>query len=363
MSSSQVSVVSCQNPQDNRQLTTDNCPSDTRLLTTENFVPSWFLRGPHLQTIWGRIARPRRLVTLRREVITTPDEDDLVLDHLDAPVHDTRYRFVLLHGLEGSSYSVYIQGLLAAIARAGFAATAMNFRSCARDPGSLSRMLPNRRPRLYHSGETTDFDFLVRTLRTREPHVALLACGASLGGNVLLKWLGENPRQTDVAAAATMSVPYDLAAGADHLERGAGPFYVARFLRTLTAKARSVVERFPEKRNVVDLDATRRARTFRQFDDAATGPLHGFTGAEDYYTRSSSIRFLDRIATPVLCVSAEDDPFLPRAVLERARELASTSVQFRVTAWGGHTGFIAGALPWRCEYWAEKFIVRWLLDR
>ncbi len=327
---------------------------------TINFSPAWFLPNPHLQTIWGRLARPRRLVNLRREVITTPDGDELVLDHLDAPVCDARARFVLMHGLEGSSYSVYMQGLLAAIARVGFAATAINFRSCARDPQHLGRMLLNRRPRFYHSGETGDFDFVVRTLRAREPEVALLACGASLGGNVLLKWLGQNPRQTDVAAAATMSVPYDLAAGSAHLERGLGRFYVAQFLRTLKPKARALVERFPETRTVIDLAAVLRARTFREFDDAATGPLHGFSGADDYYARSSSIRFLDRVATPALCISAEDDPFLPREALARARELASDAIELHITPRGGHTGFIGGALPWSCQYWAEELIVQWL---
>src|SRR5438045_253972 len=142
--SSQLAVGSWQKDAANRQL------------PTANFVPAWFLRNPHAQTVWGRIARPRQLVHLRREVLTTPDDDDLVLDHLDG---DPSIRFVLLHGLEGSSYSVYVQGLLAAIARRGASATAMNFRSCARDPNDLSRMLPNRQRRLYHSGETSDFDF------------------------------------------------------------------------------------------------------------------------------------------------------------------------------------------------------------
>ena len=287
------------------------------------------------------------MVTLRREVLVTPDDDDLVVDHLDG----AGKRFVLLHGLEGSSSSTYVQGLLAIIAARGFAATAMNFRSCARDPRNLARMLPNRQRRLYHSGETGDFDFLVRTLRAREPDVPLLACGVSLGGNVLLKWLGEHPGQTDVAAAATLSVPYDLAAGADHIAR----LYVARFLRTLKAKAL--------RRDGLDREAIRRARTFRQFDDAATAPLHGFRDADDYYQRSSSMRFLDKITVPTLCINAEDDPFLPRDVLARARAVASPAVEFQVTAGGGHTGFIAGAVPWRCEYWAEELMVRWLLER
>src|SRR5712672_1179343 len=155
----------------------------------KNFTPAWFLRGPHAQTIWGRLARPRRLVKLRRETLITPDGDELVLDHLDAPPHDERVRFVLLHGLEGSSNSVYMQGLLSVVARHGFAATAINFRSCARDPRDVSQMVPNRRPRFYHSGETMDLDFVVRTLAAREPGVRLVAAGASLGGNQLMKWL------------------------------------------------------------------------------------------------------------------------------------------------------------------------------
>src|SRR4029079_17249820 len=132
---------------------------------------------------------------------------ELVLDHLpgNAP------HFVLMHGLEGSSYSVYIQGLLAILARRGLSGTAINFRSCARDPENIFRMLPNRRPRFYHSGETSDFDFVIRMLHTRM-QTRLLAFGASLGGNALLKWLGEHPDQQLVSAAATISVPYDLGA-------------------------------------------------------------------------------------------------------------------------------------------------------
>ena len=106
------------------------------------FAPSFWLRNPHLQTIWGRVTRPRRLIPLRREVLTTPDDDDLIVDHLDG----SGIRFVLLHGLEGSSNSVYIQGLLSIIRRHGFAATVMNFRSCALD--SRGRPIMNRRPRL-----------------------------------------------------------------------------------------------------------------------------------------------------------------------------------------------------------------------
>ena len=332
-------------------------------MNLSTFTPAWFLRGPHAQTIWGRLARPRRLVKLRRETLTTPDGDELLLDHLDTLVRNDRFRFVLMHGLEGSSYSVYIQGLMAVIARHGFAATAINFRSCARDPKRVGTSIPNRRPRFYHSGDTGDFDFVIRTLSAREPNVQLLAAGASLGGNVVLKWLGEHPGQTDVAAAATFSVPYDLGAGSKHLEDGLiRRFYVNRFLATLKQKTKWLVAHFPEMRDRVDLKAVMCAKTFRDIDNAATAPIHGFRDADDYYARSSSIHYLGAITTPTLCLSAEDDPVLPAEVLKKAKAVASPSVEFHITECGGHTGFIAGAAPWRCEYWAEELIVGWLAE-
>ncbi len=322
-----------------------------------DFSPAWFLPGPHFQTIWGRIARPRRLVKLRREALSLPDGDELILDHLDGPKQGVH--FVMMHGLEGSSQSVYIQGVLSEVARHGYSATAMNFRSCARAPKSLFRMLPNRRPRFYHSGDTADFEFLVHTLHERMPGVTLVAFAASLGGNVLLKWLGEQPDQTLITAAATLSVPFDLGAGALYLEKTAtGRFYVSRFLRTLKAKVMR-----EDIAPLLDIERVRRTRTLLEFDDAATAPLHGFRDANEYYTRSSSIHFLGRIETPTLVVNAEDDPFVPPEALERARAAASPSIDFRTTPHGGHVGFVSGRAPWRCEYWAEELVVRWLLER
>ena len=325
---------------------------------TTDFAPAWFLPGPHFQTIWGRIARSRRLVSFRRESIETPDGDELVLDHVDAP-SPSPIHFVLMHGLEGSSYSVYMQGILGVIARHGYSATAINFRSCARDPRNMVTMLPNRRPRFYHSGDTGDFDFVVRTLAARNPQQRLAAFGGSLGGNVLLKWLGENPGQTLVAAAATLSVPYDLGEGARLLDRTAtGRLYVGHFLDTLKKK----VSR-PDTAPRLDLPRVLRARTFLEFDDSATAPLHGFTSADDYYTRSSCIHFVGRITTPTLALNAADDPFLPPAVLPRVKAAASDAVDFRTTPTGGHVGFISGDAPWRVQYWAEELVVRWLLDK
>jgi len=290
---------------------------------------------------------------MRREILPTPDGDDLIVDHLDG----SHFRYLLLHGLEGSSNSVYMQGLMRIIAGLGFAATAMNFRSCARDPKNLSRMLMNRTAWLYHSGDTRDLDFLVRSMPKDLPIVAM---GASLGGNVLLKWLGENPAQDIIKAAATMSVPYDLSAGARALSIGAGRFYTAQFFQTMKRKTVSVVQRFGVK---LDVPGAMRARTFHDFDNASTAPLHGFRDADDYYERASSLPFLHAITTPALCISAEDDPFLPVEALRRAQAAASKSVEFRVSPRGGHTGFIAGSVPWRAEYWAEELMVGWAAER
>jgi uncharacterized protein len=323
-----------------------------------DFSPAWWLRGAHLQTVWGRLARSRRQVPLRREVLTAPDGDTLFLDHADAPVPDGAPPLLILHGLEGSSHSVYAQGLLALGVKAGLRPSVLNFRFCARDLSDLSRTIPNERPRLYHSGETADLDFVLRTLAARHGG-PVLAAGVSLGGNVLLKWLGENPGERLVAAAAALSVPYDLAAGDRHMASFPSALYVRSFVKTLTPKAASVARRFPEAAARLDLPRAARAWTFREFDDAANAPLHGFSGAADYYARCSSLRVLSHITVPTLCLSALDDPFVPPESVAAAQRAASPALRFLVTERGGHAGWVAarGVTP---VYWAEKQAIAFL---
>jgi predicted alpha/beta-fold hydrolase len=327
------------------------------MTSLDGFHPAWWLPSPHIQTVWGRLARPRQLVPFRRESLTTPDGDELLLDHVDVP--GAAARVILLHGLEGSSNSVYMQGLAHRASARGWSVTALNFRSCARDPKDLDRHIPNRRPRFYHSGETGDFDFVARTLAAREPGVALAAVGTSLGGNVLVKWLGENSGARIVHAAVALSVPFDLAAGGRSLEKGIGPMYVYSFVRSLADKSARLALEFPETGAKLDLAAIRSARTFRQFDDAATAPIHGFRDADDYYSRCSSIYFVDRVTVPLLCINSADDPFLPAEALQRVRTRAPRNVDMVVTAKGGHIGFIGGT-PWTPCYWAEETAIEWL---
>lgn len=325
------------------------------------FEPAPALGHRHVQTFWGRLTRPRLLVPLRRETLPTPDGDELILDHLDGPAGAPRV--VFLHGLEGSSHSVYVQGLLAQLRMRGLCATALNFRSCARDLPDLGRNIPNRTARLYHSGETTDLDQVLAHLSSREPATPLGAVGISLGGNVLLKWLGEHPGRTRLAAAATISVPYDLEAGSRTLEKGLGPVYTATFLRSLRRKARQLLQRHPEAAGRFHVARMRSARSFFEFDDAVTAPLHGFRDAKHYYDSSSSLNWVARITTPTLCLSAEDDPFLPAAALGRVAANASGAVRLVTTRRGGHTGFIGGSSPFRVRYWAEERAVEFVAGR
>ena len=203
-------------------------------------------------------------------------------------------------------------------------------------------------------------DFVVRTLMAREPATPLHALGFSLGGNVLLKWLGEQGITSAIRSAAVISVPYDLAAASNYLERPVGRIYYQHFVPRLKTKALDLLARFPRETAHVDPDRVRLARTFREFDECLTAPLHGFASAEDYYQRSSAHGYLDAIRIPALCIASEDDPFIPADSVTRARDAASAQVRFEVSPWGGHTGFVAGPWPWRPVYWAEEATVAWL---
>src|SRR5262249_4717620 len=163
-----------------------------------------------------------------------------------------------------------------------------------------------------------------------------------------------------IRAAVTLSVPYDLAAAAHYLERPAGQLYFGHFMRRLKPKVLDLIARFPAETRTLEPARILAARSFHEFDQLVTAPLHGFASAEDYYLRSSAIAYLPRIEVPTLCISSNDDPFLPREALVRARGAASSSVNFLVTERGGHMGFVAGNWPWRPKYWAEEFSLNWL---
>jgi len=253
----------------------------------------------------------------------------------------------MLHGLEGSVRSHYARAFFAEAHRRGWAADLIMFRTCGGEP--------NRLLRSYHSGETGDLDFVVCRITDAEPNRPLALAGVSLGGNVLLKWLGERGVNTppSIAGAAAISTPLDLARGSRFMEEGFSRVYGAHFLRTLRKKAREKSARFPGQVRLAEIEA---ARTLWEFDDAMTAPAHGFRDAADYYARSSSIGFLHAIRVPTLLLNAADDPFLPRDVLDAARAIAldNPALHTEFPEHGGHVGFVGGSVPWRIRYYGER---------
>ena len=318
------------------------------------YTPAWWVPGAHLQTLWGKLVRRAPRVQTRVERWTTPDGDEIELRRLDASSASSETpRLLLLHGLEGTINSIYLLGTLAEARARGWAADALIFRTC---NGEM-----NRARRMYHSGETTDLDFVVRRLVAANPMQPLVAAGFSLGGNVLLKWLGEQGASapSQLVAAAAVSVPYDLERGSRHIERGFARIYGRHFLRTLRAKARAKLERFPGLFDATTLD---QARTLYDFDDSVTAPVHGFRDASDYYSRSSSLNFLSRIQRPTLLLSARNDPFLPREVLDRVADVATDNdcLEVEFHELGGHVGFVSGHNPFRPRFYAERRVIDFL---
>jgi len=316
-----------------------------------SFTPAWWLPGPHAQTLGARMLRPQRGLAFRRERWTTPDGDFLDLDFVEGEDLRDDVWVLLLHGLEGSARSGYAYQTFRHLLDRGIAGVGLNFRSCS---GELNRGL-----RLYHSGETSDLGWVIDRLREKGPGRRLAAVGVSLGGNVLLKYLGERGSDAGLVAAAAWSVPFNLAAGARFMERGFSRQYVGRLLRSLKSKVRT---RKNEIGHHVDLERTMRARTFWEFDDAATAPLHGFEGADDYYRQSSSAAFIPEITVPTLILHSRDDPFLPADAIPESVMQANPAVTPVISNHGGHVGFVAGSVPFLPHFWAEDVISRWLAD-
>jgi len=256
---------------------------------------------------------------------------------------------LVLHGLEGTPGSGYVRATLNEIARRGWGAVAMAWRSCSGES--------NRALRTYCSGETEDPRFVCGRIRGAGVRGPLFAIGFSLGGNALLKLLAETGEAAPLDAGVAVSTPYDLAACARSLDApwGGGAIYRREFLRTLRQKALRKLREHPACG--LSADAVRRARTFHAFDDAFTAPSNGYRDADDYYARASSGPLLDRIRRPVLCISAEDDPMVPLETLPAS--IRNPSVQLLRTQKGGHVGFLAGSLL-RPRFWAEAQAVEFL---
>ena len=313
------------------------------------FRPPWWLANPHAQTLWPVLCRRRPHLALRRERLILPDGDHLDLDWTGGT---QGLRVLLLHGLEGSSGSHYARGLLAACVARRWRGVVMHFRGCSG--------MPNRLARGYSAGDTADLAHVAQLLHQREPATPLAVVGYSLGGNALLKWLGEAGSSAPVQAAVAVSVPFLLDSAARRMGRGLSRLYQHHLLHALR---RSYRAKFQQRADgPVTLDELAQLRDFYAFDDRVTAPLHGYAGVDDYYARASCRPYLRHIAVPTLILHAHDDPFmLPEAIPDPAELSACTHLE--LSGGGGHVGFVGGRWPWRAEYWLEQRIPAFLAEQ
>lgn len=318
------------------------------------FKPAWWLKNSHLQTIYPALLRNApNPPDYRRERLSTPDHDFIDIDYCGSGGQPL---VMLVHGLTGSSQSGYIKGLQSALLKHGFRSAAFNLRGCSGQS--------NDKARSYHSGETEDLDFLYRTLRQREPETPLAVVGFSLGGNMVLKWLGEHDR-LNLFAAVAVSVPLLLDICATKLDNGFAKCYRYNLLKELKiymrVKLRHLenIGRTQEAEKIKELGDLSAIDSFWQYDDRVVAKLHGFNDVHDYYRRSSSRQYLKSISVPTLLIQAVDDPFMTREVLPGRDEL-SPAVQLELTAHGGHVGFVSGSIPFRPKYWLELRIPEFL---
>ncbi len=319
------------------------------MIRKASFQPAWWLPGPHLQTLWPALCRRKPRPSTWRERVELPDGDFLDLDWTvgkHGPI------VAILHGLEGSSDSGYARGLLNTVATKGWRGVVVHFRGCSGEP--------NRRAASYNAGHTADIAYVMALLHQREPKTPLACVGYSLGGNALLKWLGETEIDVPVQAAVAVSVPFTLELAARRLRRGFSRLYQAYLLRHLRASYRrksSLHIKLP-----LTLKEMKNLRDFYTFDDKVTAPLHGYASAYDYYTRASCRPHLKNIRVPTLILHATNDPFMFADAVPSATEL-SESVILELSPYGGHVGFVTGALPWQPIYWLEQRIPAFLAEQ
>lgn len=312
------------------------------------YQPPLRLRSAHLQTIYPTLFRRVPLITDERERIATPDGDFLDLDW--ARPHGDRRLAILTHGLEGHSRGNYCQGMAAALTRAGWDVLAWNFRGCSGEP--------NEKLQSYHSGATGELQIVLDHVFATTSYDTIALVGFSLGGNLMLKYLGEHAASIDprICAGVAFSVPCDLAGSAKQLEHWQNRIYMARFMRSLRVKVREKAQRFSGELRIEGLD---KMRTFSEFDDVYTGPIHGFKNADDYWAQSSCRRVLEKIAVPTLLVSALDDPFLTPACFPHAAAQANTYFELETPKHGGHLGFVKFGEA-ASAYWSEQRAVAFL---
>jgi predicted alpha/beta-fold hydrolase len=304
----------------------------------------WWLPGSHLQTMYPYFRLRPPPPAYRRERVETADADFVDFDWVDGPA--TAPVIVLFHGLEGSSKSHYAGAILRAAAARGWRGVVPHWRGCSGEA--------NRLARAYHSGDYAELDAMLAAVRVRTGTAPLLAVGISLGGNVLLNWLGREKEKSRawLRAAASVSAPIDLVASGTALDRGLNRIYARNFLSTMVPRALEKLRRFP---GLYSEEKLRRVTTIHDFDDLVTAPLSGFMGVTDYWTRASSKPWLREIVLPTLVLNARNDPFVPGASLPGPSEVGA-AVTLETPETGGHVGFVSGSYPGNLDWFTSRLL-------
>ncbi len=318
------------------------------MIKNSDFKPAWWLPGPHLQTMWPTVMRRTPKILTQHERIELADGDFLEV-HWSGP--ETGPIVIILHGLGGNIESHYAKPLISQINKAGWRAAFMYFRGASNTP--------NRLPRFYHAGDTGDIQALTDIIQTREPGTPIFAIGISMGGNVLLKWLGETAQDNPLTASVAICVPFELYKAANRFRKGFAKFYQWWLLRDLN---RSVTAKFNKLSFTHNHRRDPSPKTFWEFDEKITAPLHGFESAQDYYKRASSKPYLNNIARPTLILHSADDPFMYPDIIPTAKDL-SPQVELEISQTGGHVGFVSGKIPLRPKYWLDQRVIGYLEEQ
>ncbi|MFK7810348.1 MAG: YheT family hydrolase [Saprospiraceae bacterium] len=313
------------------------------ILNADNYRPGFPFRNPHINTIFPPVFRKIEQPSFVRERLNTVDDDFLDVDWLKK---GHRRLAILCHGLEGSSDSQYIKGTANLLHKREWDVLAMNYRSCS---GEI-----NLQYRMYHSGATDDLHFVVNEVEIAYEEIVLI--GFSLGGNLVLKYSNDGIYELSqkIKKTVAVSVPVDLGGAAVEIMKPKNKIYERRFLKSLGDKALAKSRQFPDR---FPMDNYKKVKNLRDFDEYFTGPIHGFAGAEDYYTRCSALQFLNNVRFPTLILNAQDDTFLSESCYPRDLAKANEFLFLSVPKYGGHVGFtILGA----DHYWEELQIAAFI---
>ncbi|WGW00594.1 hydrolase [Vibrio sp. YMD68] len=311
------------------------------------FHPATGIKNPHLQTIVPRFIRKNALFEPIWQTLDTPDGDFVDLAWSEDPLSESAIQkpiFVLFHGLEGSFYSPYANGLMHAFAKQGWLSVMMHFRGCSGKPNNLARA--------YHSGEIEDARFFLNYLNMRFPTNPKVSVGISLGGNMLVNYLAHYQDNPLLDAATIVSAPLDLSACSERIEQGFSKVY-RRYLVSSLKKSALHKHRLLKGELGLSYQRIKRISKLYEFDELITAPLHGFESAQSYYQRCSGIHRLQDITLPLQIIHAKDDPFMTQAVIPSF--ILPDNINYQLLEHGGHVGFISGSLT-NPGFWLEQVL-------